>query len=511
MKLKTLFFCLCTSYLTACGGGSDSSTPVQVSENHAPIANVADLPTQFILGQLLHFDAGASSDTDDDPLSYQWSIVDKDGNSLLLDSSSIQELTFLPPTASQYQLTLIVNDGNSNSEPYLFTFTVEEAANIIADAGAKQNVKVADIVTLNGVSSESQHGTINQYQWLLLEKPTQSQALINNADAVIATFTADIAGSYIVQLMIVDELNNNDSIQVSIDASVQNQNSAPVAIINADKLNIQVGQQALLDGRASTDADVGDTLTYQWQLTTPSGSQAVLNTTDKIDTMFNADVVGDYTITLISSDQSSSSEPVTQTITASVSNLPPIAVAGPNQIATIGQTVLLNGSASSDPEGDNLSYTWKLFGRPSGSTTLLSNDEQVEASFVVDAAGKYLIALKVFDGQATSILRRSSVVQIDVEDTLKPNAVISSVSTAQVGQSINLDASLSSDPRELNLTYDWQFLVSQGSEQLPSPTSQITQFIPQASGTYIIALTVNNGVQNSSQQTVAIEVTEASP
>ena len=51
---------------------------------------------------------------------------------------------------------------------------------------------------------------------------------------------------------------------------------------------------------------------------------------------------------------------------ASPANRPPTAAAGTDQAVFPGTNVTLNGSASSDPDGNALTYRWTLRVRPSG-------------------------------------------------------------------------------------------------------------------------------------------------
>ncbi len=80
-------------------------------------------------------------------------------------------------------------------------------------------------------------------------------------------------------------------------------------------------------------------------------------------------------------------------------NRPPIANAGPDQTVQVGSTVQLDGSGSSDPDGDTLRYTWRFISRPAGSRARLSNPRIAKPTFKADKEGDYVLELKVDDGR----------------------------------------------------------------------------------------------------------------
>ena len=85
-----------------------------------------------------------------------------------------------------------------------------------------------------------------------------------------------------------------------------------------------------------------------------------------------------------------------------VSNSAPVADAGEAQTVSTNSTVILDGSASLDADGDPLTYSWSMSSKPDGSNALLSNELTSAASFIADVDGDYVITLVVNDGQASS-------------------------------------------------------------------------------------------------------------
>ena len=83
-----------------------------------------------------------------------------------------------------------------------------------------------------------------------------------------------------------------------------------------------------------------------------------------------------------------------------VDNATPVANAGQDQNVPILFEVTLDGSGSSDPDGDYpLSYSWQIVERPQGSAAQLSNPETMNPSFIPDIVGNYTIELVVTDSR----------------------------------------------------------------------------------------------------------------
>lgn len=78
-------------------------------------------------------------------------------------------------------------------------------------------------------------------------------------------------------------------------------------------------------------------------------------------------------------------------------NLPPVVLAGPPQIAEVGQVVVLNGAATTDPDGDDLllSDQWTQI---SGPGVTLGNSDETAAYFLAQGEGTYRFRLTVTDG-----------------------------------------------------------------------------------------------------------------
>jgi len=200
-------------------------------------------------------------------------------------------------------------------------------------------------------------------------------------------------------------------------------NHAPVPNAGANQI-VTVGDTVNLTG-TGTDTD-GDNLTFSWRLlTAPTGSTTTtLNAWSTAKASFVADVAGTYRLELIADDGKVSNGGSVVSVTANTkatANIAPVANAGPNQYVSVGVTVNLNGSASSDANGDPLTYSWIFISKPMGSAATLSVATTASPSFTADVAGNYVIGLNVNDGRYSSTPSSVSVTAI-AESILKFDA-----------------------------------------------------------------------------------------
>ncbi|MEE8247782.1 MAG: hypothetical protein V3S87_11035, partial [Alphaproteobacteria bacterium] len=68
---------------------------------------------------------------------------------------------------------------------------------------------------------------------------------------------------------------------------------------------------------------------------------------------------------------------------------PPLADAGLDQSASVGDTMTLDGSRSTNAAGNTVGFAWTLTSVPPGSAAALNDPAAVKPTFVVDLAGDY--------------------------------------------------------------------------------------------------------------------------
>jgi PKD domain len=379
---------------------------VASSTNSAPTAN-AGLAQSVVVGAVVTLDGTGSTDANNDPITYKWTWGTKPtGSAAALSSATTAKPTFTADLAGTYVLTLIVNDGKQDSSIAATTITASAAnAAPVANAGVNQNVTAAAVVTLDGTASSDANRDALTYRWALAAKPTGSAATLSSATSAKPTFTADLAGVYVASLIVNDGLLDSVVSTTTITAAVAN--SAPVANAGTNQ-NVPTTSVVTLSGTGSTDAN-GDTLTYAWSFASkPTGSTAALSSATASAPTFTADLAGTYVINLIVNDGKVNSSNVSAvTVTASAANSTPVANAGTNQTVTRTGTpavitVTLNGTGSTDANGDTLTYLWAITTKPTSSTAALSSTTVASPTFVADLAGIYVATLVVNDGKVSS-------------------------------------------------------------------------------------------------------------
>ncbi|MGK0190050.1 MAG: hypothetical protein ACI9R3_005869 [Verrucomicrobiales bacterium] len=184
----------------------------------------------------------------------------------------------------------------------------------------------------------------------------------------------------------------------SFTLSEHSSNTAPTACVGLDQ-SIRADDTVNLDGSASFDDNTASALlSYSWSFSSlPAGSSAVLSGANTATPSFVADVADTYIAQLIVTDEGGlTSDPAFATISSN--NLAPTAVATVDfSLAIVGEAVNFDGSGSTDPETDSLTYSWSITAAPAGSTATLIGAGTANPTLTPDLDGVYEVTLDVAD------------------------------------------------------------------------------------------------------------------
>lgn len=137
-----------------------------------------------------------------------------------------------------------------------------------------------------------------------------------------------------------------------------------------------------------------------------------------------------------------------------LANTPPVASAGSAQNVVLDAAVTLDGSASSDVNGDALGYAWSLTARPAGSTAVLTGATSAKATFSPDVAGTYTATLVVLDGKPNGTSTATVNITASAVNVVGPGQFIDAVllktiatTDVSAAQALAGDAAFRASPR----------------------------------------------------------------
>jgi subtilisin-like proprotein convertase family protein len=159
----------------------------------------------------------------------------------------------------------------------------------------------------------------------------------------------------------------------------------------------------------------------------------------------------------------------TVTVTVTPSNHAPLAAAGGPYTVVEGQPLHLDGSASSDADGDPLTYTWDVngdgtFGDATGVAPTLTW-AQLTALGVGDGPATFLVSVKVDDGKAPPVT--SAATTLTVLDGPPVGAITGNPSSA-AGLSVTLSFS-AVDPSGPDQAAGFRYVIHWGDGKVDGP------------------------------------------
>ena len=306
---------------------------------------------------------GSAVDPDDDALTYKWeqtsgpeiNLVNDDLRYLTIVSPSIDFSNFEPMT---FKLT--ANDGfggigSDSATVYPYNALLKNRL-ISIDAGPLQTVREGELVTMD-VTGETSNGQPIRYSWaqLLGTSVTLDSYVGEQVQFIAPDLENDTPELLSFQVTGYSEGNGWASDIAMV--KVLPFNGPPIADAGPD----QTVPQNVFVNLVGSGTDPEDTkLKYQWSQV--SGSPVTLHTRTLQEVYFVSPFITgeseDLIFQLKVTDSDGNSDTDDVTITVSKQNHPPKANAGPDRRVIGGTEVTVTGMGI-DPDGDEITYSWK--------------------------------------------------------------------------------------------------------------------------------------------------------
>ncbi|WP_446009654.1 right-handed parallel beta-helix repeat-containing protein [Candidatus Electrothrix sp.] len=191
-------------------------------------------------------------------------------------------------------------------------------------------------------------------------------------------------------------------------------------------------------------------------------------------------------------------------------NLAPIAdieteIKPPAQHVYAGDKITLHGEISKDPNGDELSYEWRLLAKPMGSNAALSATTKAKTKLTCDKGGPYRVSLTVTDRWGLRSSPKTMTLRVDSDKP--PTAKISKQNNPiNVGETVKLSAYKKKKYNGNELNFSWKFLKKPAASRTTLDNAYIAKptFVLDKPGCYTVQLQVNNGKKDSEPDTTHI-------
>lgn len=451
------------------GGRHTFTGSVQVL-NRPPSLNWTIAPNPATTDSVVRFDATASSDPEGDPLTFRWNFGD---GSTATGSTASHRYT----TPGTYTIVLTVSDDEGATVTATRSVSVQNRAPTAAFTWSPNPGTNDAPITLDGSTSTDPDGERLEYRWTYGHDGEATSWL----ETATTQHVFPLPGNYNVTLEVRDPNGSADTLAASVTVA----NRAPTACLAPATASIIRGESVAFAATCSSDPD-GESLTFSWDLGDGrSRTGATFSTTYS--------TVGTFTVTVTATDPHGATSQKTATVT--VLNQPPTAsfVFSPSTIYR-GTVVTFDASASSDPDGDSLAYSWDFGNDTTGSGT--------SPSTTYADLGDFDVTLTVDDGEGGVDTYTRTVT---VRNRPPAACFTPMVDTLVIDQAITFDAACSTDPDSDPLTFKWSF--GDGA----SATGSIAAHSYDSRGTFTVELEVDDGNGDTDTVTGTVVVANRPP
>lgn len=432
---------------------------IRIRVNTQPYAEI-DYPEVSGTDEEITFRVTNQSDSDNDQLNYFWTI---NGERSTVSSDSV---VISHPEPGFYDVALAVNDSSgANNSEFIISKTYEINAAPVPVFTIPEIVAPGDIFVLNSDSSSDLNNDELLYSWSV-----NGNEVANTANS---TLSLDEPGDYKITLTVDDQRRTTNSVQeLTKDIHV---NAAPSPVITAVPMtsssNVEFSAASSMDAETELRSfawDFGDGNTA----TGPNVSHQYQST-------------GSYTVKLTVDDGFALANSVQSSEHVILVNSFPVASFTAPEVVAPGEAFTVDGTGSSDKEGDITKYRW--------SANNVAVGEGATNNITLDTPGLHTLTLAVNDNSGFDEAVGYAAKQIRVNAS--PVALWRTDPSELIpGQTIQFIASESYDPDGTVNSYEWEF--EDGSKS----TGAIIEKIFEDGGlkNFTLTITDNDGLNNSS-------------
>jgi len=408
-------------------------------------------------GQKINFSGMNSKDSDGKIVSYHWDFGDTNQMERMNPTHAYEK----PGT---YQVTLTVtDDANVENSQAFDTLNVFVNDRPIADAGNDKQLSANQTTVFDASGSTDSDGKIIFYEWKLGDGTLLQGKKVKHS--------YDQPGVYTATLRVRD--NSRSTSDTDTDTAIVIINHPPVANAGADQWKTQ--SEIHFNAKESSDKD-GEIIKYIWDF--GDGMKAF---GPVLSHVYHSPGIYSVKLTVID-DSNTTTNTAMDEMTININHIP-IADAGPDILAAPGETIVLDGSSSVDPDGEIIKWEWDL-----GDGHKLSGKQ---VSHAYQKSGVYHVLLTVFDNSNHERALNFDGVKITIN--YSPVALAGNDIVAAPLETVSFDAGQSYDDDGQITKYIWKF--SDGMTK----SGKIVQRSFKESGIYTASLTVvdNSKVKNS--------------
>jgi Secretion system C-terminal sorting domain/PKD domain/Right handed beta helix region/Bacterial Ig domain/Bacterial Ig-like domain len=280
-------------------------------------------------------------------------------------------------------------------------------------------------------------------------------------------------------------------------------NQAPVANAGVDK-NITLPTNSVSITGTATDPD-GSIQSYSW--TKQSGGAATLAGATTATLNLSALVAGSYVFRLTVTDNGglTAFDEVTVTVNPLVTNTPPTANAGADQLIILPVNSLSLSGSGTDPDGSIQSYSWT---KQSGGAATLSGATAATLNLSGLVAGTFIFRLTVTDDKGATGFDDVTVVVNPVANILPvANAGTNKIITLPIS-SVTLTGS-GTDADGFIVSYNWVKISGPAQFSIASPAGLQTAVTNLVQGVYQFEFQVTDNAGGVGKSSVTVTVNAA--